>query len=176
MSSFWIQASTPAHNVEYDPEDQSLNEAVETVFPMRTECALLVWNNCFVALSYKYDVSAILGDVIGLLEAITEQASGDMEIHWPSNTFSARWMIEWFDRTTRIESEWIRVVGVPETVLNESRSVTMAKEDFVAEWREMMLRVVSALRCSGYTEENFSAMRPLVRTVERIPFSGILYR
>ena len=33
----------------FDPHDENLSEAVETAFPLHTECALMVWHHNHIA-------------------------------------------------------------------------------------------------------------------------------
>lgn len=45
---FIIQAGSPIYTGNYEEEDYSLMTAIETVFPMYTEDAILNWNNIYI--------------------------------------------------------------------------------------------------------------------------------
>ncbi|HHR2550667.1 TPA: hypothetical protein ACSY39_10840 [Listeria monocytogenes] len=55
--NFFIQANTPQKTGVFESDDYDLSTAIETIFPMLTEDAILVWNHIYVPLSYKYDIS-----------------------------------------------------------------------------------------------------------------------
>ena len=58
--AFYIQASNPRFIESISYEVESLSDAVESIFPLNTENAFLVWNYISVPLSYKYDISYML--------------------------------------------------------------------------------------------------------------------
>jgi hypothetical protein len=49
-------------------EDEHIGDAIQTVFPMWTEDAYLVWNGVHVPISYKYTLSFLIQDVVTMLE------------------------------------------------------------------------------------------------------------
>jgi len=63
-----------------------------------------------------------------------------------------------------------------EDVLNETGGIEMAKADFVAEWKEPLVRLLSALRKCGYQRCQIDQMKELEQVVEELPKTGILYR
>ena len=60
MYRFTIQASSPRVVRRFDQSDQSLADALQTLFPVETEFALLVGNWVYLPLNYKYDWSLIV--------------------------------------------------------------------------------------------------------------------
>ena len=69
MSNFCIQVSNPnflpsAEEVEY------LYQAINTIFPERTETAYLLWNSIPVRIDYKYDLYVLIDDIPPLLDAL----------------------------------------------------------------------------------------------------------
>ena len=42
--NFYIQANNPKVLKEYNAEDKSIADAMETIFPLYTESAILMWN------------------------------------------------------------------------------------------------------------------------------------
>lgn len=110
-SSFAIQASQPRTEASYDPDDESLCDAVQSTFPLRTESMLIVWNGVYIPLGYKCDVSFIVDDGLDLLDAMLTSATGRRTIHWPSNTFASSWVVEWDPSNVVIEATWRAVVG-----------------------------------------------------------------
>ena len=82
---FVIQASSPRWTGAHDPEDSTLSEAVQVVFPMEAEAAVLEWNHVPGLLSYRYDISICLDDVIDMLTTLMS-CDGVYENYWPSTS------------------------------------------------------------------------------------------
>lgn len=60
--SFEIQLSNPQLTYVFDSEVETMDEAIETIFPMDTEYAIVKWNYHFIPIGYKYDVSCLYND------------------------------------------------------------------------------------------------------------------
>lgn len=173
---FFIQASNPKVSGTYNAEDESLGEAIETVFPLNTESAMLVWHHLYIALSYKYDVSVIINDVISMLAALMRPGAGKHEVQWASNTFLSRWALRWDEEDSlTVDAEWTSVVGVPECVVQKAGGVRIPKEQFVAEWKDLLGTVLVALTASGYGEARVAGLAELRLLHDKIPRRGILY-
>ena len=74
--SFYIQASNPRISYTVMPEDETLSDAVESAFLSDSENAILVWNYVNVPLSYKYDISYMIDDILNLLSSGQKMESG----------------------------------------------------------------------------------------------------
>lgn len=61
--NFYILAGNPRVQSIENSDDKSLSEAIETVFPLNTEYAILSWNYISIPLSYKYDISYMIDDI-----------------------------------------------------------------------------------------------------------------
>jgi hypothetical protein len=173
---FYIQASNPRASGAYNAEDTNLAEAVETAFPLNTESAVLVWHHLYIALSYKYDLSVIINDLVSMLTALMRPGPGTHEVQWASNTFLSRWTLRWnAENDLAVDAEWTSVVGVPEFVVQKAGGVCMPKEQFVAEWKELLSRVMTALTASGYEEAQVAGLAELRLVHDQIPRRGMLY-
>lgn len=173
---FYIQASKPRAAGAYDAEDNSLGEAVETAFPLDTESAVMVWHHLYIALSYKYDVSVIISDLVAMLTALMRPGPGTHEVQWASNTFLSRWKLRWnTENELTVDAEWTAVVGVPVDVVQRAGGIRMPKEQFVAEWKELLSRVLTALTASGYGEAQVAGLAELRQLHEQLPRRGVLY-
>src|SRR5438128_712566 len=132
MTSFIIQASNPRSVADHDAGDDSLDDAIETVFPLHTEHALLAWNHIYVPLSYKYDFAVIINDVLDIIQAIQTSAQGSHSVHWPSNTFAAIWNMQWDQGMIAVQSKWNCVLGETEAMLAGRPVIRIPCEDIVA--------------------------------------------
>lgn len=174
-SSFAIQASQPRTEASYDPDDESLCDAVQSTFPLRTESMLIVWNGVYIPLGYKYDVSFIVDDGLDLLDAMLTSATGRRTIHWPSNTFASSWVVEWDPSNVVIEATWRAVIGGTEAMLEASGPVTGPVDAFTCEWKRPLEIVDAAVRSAGYSEQQIPRLALLSSVAKRIPGYGQLY-
>ncbi len=173
---FWIQASCPKYTGVFDGEDQILSNAIETIFPMMTEKAIMVWKSIYVPLCYKYDISYMIDDVLTILEKLRCNPSGEISIHWASNTFANVWNIKWSDGNMVIDSEWGSVLGHTEQILNSKGAIILSKQSFLSEWKKVLFTIMLGLKESGYTEENLPGMTRLIVEHNAIDCEGILYK
>lgn len=173
---FCIQAGQPRTTGEFNPDDRTLDEAIQTAFPLLTEQAYLQWNHIAVSLNYKYDFSEIVVDLLLLLTTMLRTESGTHETQWPSSTFFALWKLKWDHETVQVTSLWTSVVGDQEDKLNRAGELRVAKMDFISEWKEPLVRLLDALRQCGYRPSQINEMKLLEEVVDEIPGVGSLYR
>jgi hypothetical protein len=173
---FWIQAGTPRSSGRHDPAASGLDEVIETVFPLETEDALIVWKATPVPLSYKYDLSVMMEDLLDLLDSLLGESSGEYSLTWPSNTFRAEWKVRWEDQRLTIEADWQSVVGGTEQVLNAAGRLDVSVKQFVAEWKRPLELIEDAIRSCGYSVDVLPDIERIQRVVRKIPGSGYLYR
>ena len=133
--NFVIQASKPRISGEYNLGDRDISEAIETIFPMNTESAILQWNCISIPLSYKYDISYMIWDILNLLEQLQTEPQGMMMIQWLPDTFRVDWKIVWKDNQMTIKSYWESVVGGLEELLNQKPVISLKIDNFLYEWK-----------------------------------------
>ena len=172
---FTLQASNPHVRTVHDAGDTNLADAIQTVFPLETESAILCWNWIHIPLSYKYDWSMMIDDVLGLVDVMLSEHSGNRVIQWPSNTFASTWRIGWTAEMTTVEAEWISVSGDTEAILAERPRVVLGSPEFISEWKRPLEVILSALLSAGY-DTTLEGMERLRTTVSRIGGRGVLYR
>jgi len=73
---FYIQASNPKSQDKVETGDGSLADAIENTFLLNTENAILMWNYICIPLSYKYDISYMIEDIVSLLSEMQNKESG----------------------------------------------------------------------------------------------------
>jgi len=173
---FAIQASRPRSILVREPTDETLSDAIQTVFPLLTEWAILVWNGIFVPLGYKYDVSLLVPDLLVLLDDMCEHFSGSQVIEWPTNTFASRWSIHWDAGHVKVDADWRSVIGCTEPLLTSRNTIELPKDAFVAEWKELLMVVHTALVQAGYDAATIQGLESLIATIERIGGTGMLYK
>ncbi|KAB1438069.1 hypothetical protein [Candidatus Galacturonibacter soehngenii] len=172
---FCIQASNPQVTEIYDSSVYDLSTAIESTFPMRTEKAIMVWNNIYIPLCYKYDISYMINDVIDMLKVLREKQEGKIVIHWLPDTFRSDWTIVWKDDTVDITSFWGNTVGNVSEMLNCQAIVSMNKIDFINEWKQLIYNILEGLNKCKYNENNLPDIRGLIDEYSLISGKGILY-
>lgn len=173
---FSIQASNPRFRTIMNPDDECLAEAIESIFPLNTENVILTWNCISVPLSYKYDISYMVNDILLLLSVIQKEDIGKMTIQWLPDTFRCDWLIQWNIDEVQIDSHWECTVGHLEDILNQRKHISLLKSDFVNEWKEVLGVVIKGLECCGYHKSKIKYMNELTEQYEQIKMSGVLYR
>jgi hypothetical protein len=173
---FVIQASNPRALRQFDPNDASLSDAVQTVFPLETEYALMIWNWVYIPLSYKYDLSLMADDSVALVEEMTSEERGRRVIQWPSNTFAATWKVEWGDGKATVDAVWDSVLGDTEAQLKAKPTIVVPTVDFVSEWRRPLEVIAAALEGAGYTARALHGLARMKAAIDRTGGGGILYR
>lgn len=166
--SFSIQVSNPTATTEADEHDETIGETVESLFPLDTEHAFVVWNGIYIPLSYKYDLSVIYDDVIEMIETLVESSEGDLTVCWPSSSFDAEWNLKWADGSVEIKAEWRRLLGSTERLLRDSGPVVIEIGRFVAEWRSLLMRLYEALDQAGVSQRLTDGMARLRSLITRM--------
>jgi hypothetical protein len=87
MTRFTIQVGNPWSHRVFDGEDNTLSDAIETIFPLETESAIMNWNWICIPISYKSDLSELVEDVLSMFLAIERAPKGTWKNHWISTTF-----------------------------------------------------------------------------------------
>ena len=173
---FNLQVSNPHYNKKIDLEDESITEAMETIYPLFNEKAIMVWNNIYIPLCFKYDISVMIPDIIIMLKLLQQKESGEQVVIWPSDTFEALWDIKWNGDRVNITSSWKSVVGSLENILNENHEIQIAKNSFLSEWKMLLKKIVDAITEVGYEQKNLPDLIELINLESSITGYGELYK
>lgn len=172
---FAIQPSNPVPANRAGEDDTALGEVIESIFPLLTEFAIIIWHDIYVPISYKYDVSVMINDILAMLDAIITQESGILSIDWPSSTFCARWRLQWTTKEVFIDTRWTSVLGGVENLLNANPHLVTDKEQFLAEWGGLIRVVRKAICKSLHDSSAQSHLSSLDQFISRIKIRGCLY-
>lgn len=172
---FSIQISNPVYSAIAENNYQGISELLEDIFPLNTELCIMSWNHICVPLSYKYDISIILDDIIFIIDEISKTTNGYLEIDWPSNTFSANWSISWKNEEIKIITKWHSIVGNIENVLNRVNEISIKKLDFLAEWKKLIEKVIEVTNGTNYPDKD-NILTDLHRVNGLIHQYGVFYR
>ena len=174
--SFFIQAGNPVYSGRLDRNDITLADAIESTFLLETESAILMWNHIPIAISYKYDISYMIDDVIKMLDKLQNMDRGEMEIHWLPDTFRCNRKMKWESGQLEILSHWDCTIGCLEEILNVKANISLRVYDFLCEWKSILHVIIRGLEHSGYKEDIINGMTELKKQYYGIKQYGTLYR
>ena len=144
----------------YSAEDFA--DAIQHVFPMETSNALLVWQGVNIPLNYKYDVSVIVEDVVGMLEVLLPCDSGVFQFWFGSDTFGASFLMRVNGDILSIRAVWDSVSGANEAVLNDASDLVVSKSLFISNWLKIIRIAAHGVSVSGVFIENDVLLRRAV--------------
>ena len=150
--SFEIQLSNPQLTYVFDSEVESMDGAIETIFPMETEYAIVKWNYRFIPIGYKYDVSCLYNDFREIINFCKKNNTGTYQVHFYDDTFFAEWFINVEGDGLVIDTKWFNVLGDLEDLLNQRPRLVIEKEEFIKELEKLINFVDKCLIECGYKE------------------------
>ena len=175
--NFYIQVSNPKGTINnYDGNNTCLSEAIEDVFLLNTENAFICWNHIYVPVSYKYDISYMIDDIMKIIKKLQEKEQGSITICWLPDTFRSDWNIEWQGEELFITSHWESTVGNLEELLNENNCIKLSTTQFINEWKKVLGIIIDVLQHNGYCEKNLDGMKDLISVFESINDVGVIYK
>jgi hypothetical protein len=147
-----IQISNPRLLGIKDDNDSNIEDAIETIFPSNTEYAFLIWNNIFIPLSYKYDISKMINDFI-FLEKFIDSNEEEINIYWASNTFSSIWKLQKKQNMIKIQSKWNCVLGSLIDLLNTKSEIVVDSKQLNMELYKMLKFIKLSLDKCNYNNK-----------------------
>jgi hypothetical protein len=173
---FWIQANNPALAAKSHFDGGGLS-SVSRVFVEYTEDAVLVWNRVPILVGYDCSLGEILPEVVDMLEACAAAPEGEQLVRFGSASFRAHWRLRWSAGQLTIHGKWSAVAGAYEALLNERAEISMSLDDFRAEWKAPLERIVHAVDTSGIRlDAGDDGIERLRRLVAALPRHGYRYR
>src|SRR5215216_2474163 len=145
--TFSILCNNPRGGGLFNEADETLGDAVQSVFELNDEDAELEWNGIVFSLNYKYDLGMMVDDVVSTLKTIIASAEGNMIIEWVSTGFPFAWKIAWsgsrisLSATSRDSDAGQRILGL--------ESVEIAKHQFFLEWQSVLAMIKARLLAAG---------------------------
>jgi hypothetical protein len=148
--SYALRPGKPLGQGTHRASDSNLAEALESIYALTDELAL-EWNGVALPLSYKFGLSAMVGDLLPLLAQLRERDRGERELEWASAEFPYHWLIRWEGRDLSLTATGRDEPGA--TPLTGGHEVRVDRADFVAGWVHALRPVLAQLRARGYTAE-----------------------
>jgi hypothetical protein len=163
---FFIQPCNP-RVVEVPSMEEDLNGLIQVRFPLENDFAVLSWNLIFIPLCYRYDISFMIEDILGLLDWCYSDRHQPWSVNWASNTFDAGWIVTASGTDVCIETQWRSVIGEIESSLNERPTVTVSVQDLIAEWTKLLSVVLQKIEPIEWAK-NVDGYSRLVSAIEPV--------
>ncbi len=175
MSSFAIQVGNPLVDRSIAGIFQDLSDVVQEAFHWPTEDAILYWNRIPVRISYKYDLYVMMDDILPTLGEVLNTEEGSSYVRWASNTFDGAWDIQWRQGCITVVAKWNKIVGGYEKVLQDQPQIEVTVDEFLAEWRGLLGKVLEAVDREGVDVEDRTNLDILKHIMASVPRYGQLY-
>ena len=168
---FSIQAGSPNRpQIAGEIYDGTLSEAIEASFEAQTENAILNWNYYYKPLSYKYDFSELILDLLDLLEEL-QSGVEQTRVHWRSSDFHGDWLLVVSTDSLRISEE--KMMYSTRDPLKHPDNVDLNRVQFLAEWKRPLGIIIDALR--EFSFDRLDDFPRLLKVYNSIPREGLLY-
>lgn len=158
---FKIIAENPSPKGRYDPSDEDIGEAVETVFEGDNSYIHFEINGLRYSLGYKYDVSCIIYDISDLLKLMLECEAGEKEVQWACNAFEFNWVVAWDSKEVKLDIHdrgKDRKVGI----------FIIDKNEFLREFSKILRIVIHYLDIAGYADHKLPwliSIKDMLKTI-----------
>ena len=172
---FYIQASCPQRIEIFNETDSNLWDAIESIYPLYCESAFIMWKGIAISLSYKYDISIIMDDILYMLTLLQKEERHSYAVQWPSNTFNHIWELDWKNNELTIHSEWHDLPSSLEEILSENNKIMVDKIQFIREWKKVLSIIKNDLTECGYSSKQIEGLDKLKLIEENVDEFGILY-
>ncbi len=153
---FEIQISNPVILKTKNKSSSTIEEAIETIFPLDTEYAFIKWGYIFIPLSYKYDISLMVNDLIKVYTFIKDENVHSYEMHWASNTFASLWHLTKEFGKVKIIAKWTTVLGELEDLLNANNEIIVEPIELTSSVEKMIRFLKKSLFFAGYSASDLT--------------------
>jgi hypothetical protein len=173
---FAIQVSNPAILSVKKKRQEDLAEALNAIFPDKTEEAYILWNWVPVRVSYKYDLSVMIEDILNMLIFLTASESGSYRVSFGSSTLNAEWQLNWNDNQLTIFSNWHSPADFYTDLLNSRNKLEINRDAFLWEWKAVLRKVIWAIENGEFTFRYKPNWKALYKLEAAIPKYGFFYQ
>lgn len=163
---FKIDLGEPKVKKEVNCEASDLAEAMQLCFPLDIEDAVLTLGEIPIPISYKYDLSVILEDILIILRGCL--TNENTKIRFGSDTFNSDWNIRPVSHEIIFSTYWYSTVGNREVDLNKIGSIVVSKEYFVAQWLNLIKVGLDGVKQTGITIEDTEMLHEVEELLGRL--------
>ncbi|MCC6554663.1 MAG: hypothetical protein IT372_16920 [Polyangiaceae bacterium] len=122
-------------------------QALERIFEYPGDAVSMLWAGRQIRIPYVYGISDILGDVIGMMEALGTE-TGEYTFGFTTNepdALDADWSLRWCGDTLVIDADW-RCGGTGGGAPSGPSEISVSKCEFVASWRTLLAFLLEKTR------------------------------
>jgi hypothetical protein len=173
---FEIQINNPNINDCDGITSEEISSAICSIFPATTEDAILVWNWIPIRLNYNADLSVIIEDILTMIEELLASEQSSARVYFGSSTFQGEWLCRRTSEVLEISARWEVVAGSYEEILNKRAILKLSFQDFIAEWKSVLFKILLSLRKSKIRLSSVEQVERIEKIYSSIPLLGRLYR
>lgn len=175
--SFIIQSSNPSVQAlsRRQRHVETLCQGIQRVFPLNTEEAIIVWNNLYIPIDYKYELSVIINDLLPFLSCLLTSKNGSYKLGFGVDTIRAIWDIDWDQDQIRINSEWDIAPGNLKELLNKHNSIELNRDAFLAEWKKLLETIITSINKANILIKNQYEWEQILEIYSKISNYGYYY-
>ncbi len=167
---FCVQISNPKFNLSATPSDiLTVGDFLERCVPSESEVAIVNWNGVCIPLSYKYDLSVFIEEIMMMITALTDSEDGQFADCWPSNTFFVNWKMSWVGENLEVEADWKSLSGGVEVLAQAEPKLIIDRNQFITEWGGLVLKVLEEITHSDIYGINLETLKATQRILSNIP-------
>jgi len=132
--------------LNYDPEDISINEAIQSIYDIDDEI-VLNWNGDEVCISLNYDIGESFSDILKMIDSLNSEET-EYIMKWPSQTFWVTWNFKSINKSElQIEAFWNKTI---KPIIRVNRYA------FIKEWEKVVIKIKEDLKMQGYNIEELT--------------------
>lgn len=179
---FTIQCGHPTIREVKPREFKTLADLFPYLFSENEESAYLFWFGTPIRLHYTYELYQNINEISGLCWLLQKEDSGELTASFMLEQLIMDWHITWSNGNVQIKSEFtsrMHSYDVYAQFLNKKQELTMPLEDFLAEWKTLLMQLSKAIKASRMTIEDGIERRRyevMLRAEKKISKHGRLYQ
>jgi hypothetical protein len=154
-----------------------LTTALWAILAPHGETMFWIWNGVPIYVGYRMHFTTLFRDVLYMVEALLAAPEGRRACSFRESQLVTVWQFVWSAGILQVDAEWYEAPGRLESVLAERSHIEMPLQDFLAEWKMPLRRILDALDELGIVITDDAALLERIRRAEAaIPRGGAIYR
>ncbi len=159
MYNIKIESKKQKEFTSLDEEDETVSEAIETIYESYKPDVKITYKNYILYLSKKGDISDIFDGIIEVLSEI-EKGKDQVSYNYLSSSFTVKMDIKieqgcliiqptWY--VANIEKDGCKIISEDFHLIN--KEIRISKVSFLNEWNKLLLEIKHDLTKAGYNNQ-----------------------
>ncbi len=144
----------------------------QVAFQHTKEKAIILWNGIPIPFDYKNDMAQWWSSIVFLLEKITSEEEGVLDLDLQCEAFQAQWIVKWNDTFVLIDSHWKTPAQMAVFEDKTVRQLTLIKIDFLNEWRFIVTHIKRVYEINNL----IAKVQQIEQLEEKMSSYGMMYK